>query len=137
MAFAAFGAASFSSGSKALLDIHAVPAQRSANAANRIDQPQPSWLRSNTGSNSTGKPSSASSEAKFESANRRYGTALRKRRQYQDCRSGVVVESRKYGRPMVATRSSRMREIGSSSPRGFQPLEAMIGRQASETTRSA
>src|ERR1041384_3500653 len=127
----------FASGSNPFIDIHAVPAQRSANTAKRSDQPQPSWLRSNSGSNSTGKPSSARSEAKLESANRGDGPAPRKRRQYQDCSGGVVVESRKYGRPIVATSRTRMREIGSSSPRGFQPLEAMIGRQARGAARSA
>src|SRR6185503_4293264 len=65
------------------IDIHAVPAQRKAKPTNRNDQPQPSWPRSSAGSNSSGKPSSASSEAKFDRANRRYGTAAWKRRQYQ------------------------------------------------------
>ena len=53
------------------IDSHAVAAHSTANPANRNDQPQPSVVRSNAGSNSTGKPSNASSEAKLESANRR------------------------------------------------------------------
>ena len=65
------------------IDSHAVMPQSSANPANRNDQPQPSAVKSNAGSNSTGKPSSASSDARLESANSRYGTALWKRRQYQ------------------------------------------------------
>jgi hypothetical protein len=49
----------------------------------------------------------------------------------------VVVESRKYGRPMVTKSRSRMRVIGSSSPCGFQPLEARIGSESSDTPSSA
>src|SRR3954463_3028465 len=77
-------------------DMSATLAQRSANPAYRNDQPQPSCFKSNAGSKKSGKPSSASNDAKLESANRRYGTALSKRRQYPACSSGVVVERRKY-----------------------------------------
>jgi len=70
-------------------------APRTAKAPYRKDQLQPIARRSNAGSSNSGKPSSASREAKFDSANSRYGTALLKRRQYHDCRSGVVVESKK------------------------------------------
>src|SRR5438874_1370203 len=80
------------------IDSHAVPAHSSAKPAKRNDQPQPRLFRSKAGSKSSGKPSSASSEAKLERANSRYGTTVRKRRQYHACRSGVVVESRKYGK---------------------------------------
>src|SRR6185503_1235878 len=73
------------SGEEPFIETHAVPAQSSAKAAKSADQPQPSCVRSNAGSNSSGKPSSASSEAKFESAKSRYGTAAWKRRQYQAC----------------------------------------------------
>src|ERR671913_1357967 len=76
-------ATTFRSTSTPFIDSHAVTAHSTANPANRNDQPQPSVVRSNAGSNSTGKPSSASSDAKLESANNRYGTALWKRRQYQ------------------------------------------------------
>ena len=48
-----------------------------------------------------------------------------------------MVDSRKYGSPIVATSKSRMRSTGSSLPCGFHELEAMIGRQASDTARSA
>ena len=61
----------FASASKPFRDKRAVPAHSSAKAPNRNDQAQPSVVRSKAGSNSTGKPSSASSEARFDSANRR------------------------------------------------------------------
>jgi hypothetical protein len=77
------------------MDNHAVPAQRNANPAKTNDHAQPSVFRSNAGSNSAGKPRSARSEARLESAKSRYGTTLRKRRQYHAWRSGVVVDRRK------------------------------------------
>src|SRR5262245_25298585 len=119
------------------VDNQAVSAHRPAKTTKTVDQPQPSCPRSKVGSKSRGKPKRASSEAKFESAKRRYGTALRKRRQYHDWSKGVVVESRKYGSPIVTASRIRIREIGSSLPRGFQPLEAMMGRNARETARRA
>jgi hypothetical protein len=76
-------------------EVHATAAQASTKATYIADQAQPSCGSDSHGSASTGKPSSASSEAKFDSANRRYGTAVRKRRQYHACSSGVVVDSRK------------------------------------------
>src|SRR5258706_16046084 len=116
------------------MEVHAVPAHRSAKPAKSADQPQPSGVRQNAGSKSSGKPRSASSGAGFESAKSRYGTAAWNRRQYHACRSGVVLESRKYGSPIVAPSRSRMLAIGcASSPRGFQPFEARIGRETSET----
>src|SRR3990167_5332370 len=78
----------------------AVAPQSTTSTAYSADQPQPSCLRSKNGSNRSGKPISASSEAKLESANKRYGTALRNLPQYQAWSSGVVVESRKYGSPI-------------------------------------
>ena len=117
-------------------DAQPVAAHTPTNTTYSADQPQPRAARSNHGSSRTGKPSSASSDAKFDSANSRYGTALRKRRQYQDCSSGVVVDSRKYGRPIVAASSSRMRSVGSSSPCGFQVEDARIGSDSSETASS-
>jgi hypothetical protein len=47
------------------------------------------------GSIRKGKPSSASKEAKFDSANSRYGAAAWKRREYQAPTNGVVVASKK------------------------------------------
>ena len=117
-------------------ETQAVAAQISTNAAYSVDHIQPSWGSVNRGSNSTGKPSSASSDAKFESANRRYGTTAWKRRQYHACSSGVVVDSRKYGSPIVAVSSSRIRAIGASSPRGFHSGEARIGSSSSEAASS-
>src|SRR5688572_18741337 len=81
--------------SKPFIDNHAVPAQRSAKETNRNDQPHPRLFRSKVGSKRIGKPSKASSEARLESANSRYGTTLLNLRQYHACSSGVVVESRK------------------------------------------
>src|SRR4051812_45924132 len=52
-------------------DMNATTAQSTTNPAYRNDQAQPSALRSNAGSNSSGKPISASSEAKLERAKRR------------------------------------------------------------------
>src|SRR3954468_16900579 len=98
--FAVFAALIFSCEAP-LTDIHAVHVQRNAKPTNRNDQPQASCVRSNAGSKRGGKPSSESSEAKSDSASRRYGTASWKRRQYHICSSGGVVERRKYGRPMV------------------------------------
>ena len=109
-------------------------AHSNANAPYAIDHAQPSSIRPNHGSSSTGNPSSASNDAKFDSANNRYGTAALNRRQYHDCSSGVVVDSRKYGRPIVTASNSRMRTIGSSSPRGFQSADARIGSVASDNT---
>ena len=51
------------------------------------------------GSTRKGKLSSASIDPKFDSANSRYGTLLPVRRTYQACSSGLVDESRKYGKP--------------------------------------
>ena len=130
------GTGSPSVAAAARIDAHPVAAQTPANTTYSADQPQPSCARSNHGSSRIGKPSSASSDAKLDSANSRYGTALRKRRQYQDCNSGVVVDSRKYGRPIVAVSSSRMRSVGSSSPCGFQLVEARIGSDSSDTASS-
>ena len=53
------------------------------------------------------------------------------------CTSGLVDESRKYGRPMVAKSSRRMRATGLSPPAGFQPGSGEIGRKARAATRSA
>src|SRR5262245_24042518 len=97
-------------------EFHAVATQTTTNAAYNIDQLHPSCGSESCGSNSTGKPSNAVSDARLERANNRYGTTLRNRCQYQACNSGVVVESRKYGRPIVAVRSNRMRRMGASSP---------------------
>src|SRR5260370_40451625 len=68
----------FSRASNPFMESHAVPAQSSAKAANRNDHAQPRLVRSNAGSNSSGKPRSASSEAKFDSTQRREGSAVRK-----------------------------------------------------------
>ena len=57
--------------------------------------PSPSSIKPNHGSNSTGNPSNANNEAKFDNANNRYGTAALNRRQYQDCNNGVVVDNKK------------------------------------------
>ena len=60
--------------------VHRHPRRAGAEQRERGEQerPAPAELAAGRtrGSNSTGKPSSASSEAKLESANRRYGTAL-------------------------------------------------------------
>src|SRR5687767_649416 len=90
----AAGAALWACGASPFMESQAVPAQRSAKAAKTNDQPQPSAFRSSAGSNSAGNPRSASSEARLERANRRYGTTVRKRRQYHAWRRGVVVDSR-------------------------------------------
>src|SRR5688500_3642180 len=58
-------------GSAPLHEAQAVAAQSNAKPANSNDHPQPSCGTSNAGSKSSGKPSSASSEAKFDSANSR------------------------------------------------------------------
>jgi hypothetical protein len=62
---------SWIAGAAPLADISATTPHSTAKPANRNDQPQPRTFRSNAGSNSTGKPSSASRDAKLESANRR------------------------------------------------------------------
>src|SRR4051812_49021095 len=55
---------------------HAVAAHRATRQANRPDQAHPSCGSVKYGSSNTGKPIRASSDAKFDNANRRYGTTL-------------------------------------------------------------
>jgi hypothetical protein len=50
--------------------------------------------------------------------------------------SGLVEASRKYGRPTVAPRRSRMRATGFSSPAGFQCSAGMMGSVASAAMSS-
>jgi hypothetical protein len=64
-------------------------------------------------------------DAAFDSENSLYGVALNRR--YHTCNSGLVVASRKYGRPTVVDRSKRTRRAGSPSPL-FHAGDAITGR---------
>jgi hypothetical protein len=48
-----------------------------------------------------------------------------------------VVESRKYGRPMVPSSRPRIHQVGSSAPVGFQRALVTIGRKARLASSSA
>ena len=63
---------------------------------------------------------SASIDARFDSANSRYGLAPCRARANQTWTSGLVVDSRKYGSPMVAASRPRISHDGFSAPVGFQ-----------------
>src|ERR1019366_3279224 len=65
------------------------------------------------GSTKNGKLTSASNDPKFESANKRYGIPDPERRTYHACNNGLVEDSRKYGKPIVAPSKIRMRNVGS------------------------
>ena len=80
---------------------------------------------------------SASSEARFESANSRYGLAPNRLLLNHACTSGLNVDIRKYGKPMVAAKSNRIRGPGSSSPPGFHEMSGMIGSNSKAMTTSA
>src|SRR5271155_131251 len=69
-------------------------------------------------------------EPKFESAKRRYGIPLPERLTYQAWSKGLVEESRKYGRPMVAISNIRMRSVGSPDSEGFHVSEGTMGSSA-------
>ena len=114
--------------------IHAVAgAEQRKRARTAIDQPQPALRVRSTARTAPDKPSSASSDAKFDSANRRYGTALGKRRQNHACTSGWSSTAGSTAGRWSRRGAAGSAQIGSSSPRGFQPRRAMIGRQASDT----
>jgi len=62
----------------------------------------------------------------LESENSRYGMRFSVVA-YHTCTSGPVVDSMKYGSPIVAASSSRIRATGSSAPVGFQFAPTMMG----------
>jgi hypothetical protein len=76
-------------------------------------------------------------EAKFESANRRYGIPSRCVRAYHACNNGLVEESRKYGSPTVTESSARMVREGCAAPTLFQPGWGRMGSAAKLTARAA
>ena len=63
----------------------------------------------------------------METANRRYGFAPGRARENQACTNGLVDEISRYGSPTVAVSRSRIREIGSLPPSGFQDGSGRIG----------
>src|SRR5437762_1534596 len=76
-------------------------------------------------------------DPKLDSANKRYGMPEPERRTYQACSSGLVAESRKYGSPMVAASSARIRRVGSPTSDGFQCGEGRMGSSAALAASSA
>lgn len=72
----------------------------------------------------------ATIEARFDSANSRYGLLPGWARANQTCTIGLVVESITKGSPITAASSARMPVIGLPSPAGFHASEAMTGRVA-------
>ena len=79
------------------------------------------------GSIKNGYDSNASIDAKFDSANKRYGLAPGRARANQVCTIGLVVESITYGRPITPASKARMPKIGFASPAGFQKSPAITG----------
>src|ERR1039457_7121738 len=77
------------------VDRQAVTAQMTTKQAYAADHAEPCSRVGRFGSTSSGYVRSASMDAAFESANRRYGRPPRWRREYQACSSGLVEESRK------------------------------------------
>ena len=67
-------------------------------------------------------------EAKFESANSRYGRPPLCIREYHACSSGLVEESRKYGSPTVTASSATMRSEGCPADAARQLGFGMIGK---------
>ena len=70
------------------------------------------------GSTITGYPSSANKEARFESANRRYGVDWRRLAAIA-CTSGLVQESKKKDSPTEEPSAPRIIITGFSPPEGF------------------
>ena len=116
---------------------HADAAVNKANATYAPDQPYDCSRVVTHGSSAKGYPSSASIDARLESANNRYGLFPGKLRANHACTSGLVVDSRKYGRPMVAARRPRMRSEGLSLPSGFHCAPGTIGSSAQLKASSA
>ena len=59
-----------------------------------------------------------------------YGDLPGNDRANQACTSGPVVETAKYGSPRVATRRTRMREMGSAPGSGLNARDGTMGSSA-------
>ena len=56
---------------------------------------------------------------------------------YHACNSGPVEDSNKYGRPIVAASSPRIRSVGFESASGFQEGDGLIGNNIRHASSSA
>jgi hypothetical protein len=88
------------------------------------------------GSTAIGYVSSASSEARLDSANRRYGTAPGRNCVTQACTSGPVVDSMKYGRPTQAIKVAAMARPGSVAASDADAGPGRMGSAAIAATSS-
>ena len=103
----------------------ATTAQMITKTTNPADQRLACVVVVSFGSRITGYVKRPARDAAFDSENSLYGVALNRR--YHTCNSGLVVASRKYGRPTVVDRSRRTRRAGSPSPL-FHAGDAITGR---------
>src|SRR5688572_28148109 len=115
---------------------HAHAAHARENAPSPTDHTVACARRVSSGSTRNGYDTSASSDPAFESAYRRYGLRPGFTRLNHACVSGPVVDSTKYGSPIVTASSARICRVGASASWACQRDDGTIGSSASAASSS-